>query len=202
MASPGTLGNLVAPGEDAVPRRFEDLERKVKELGPSIAESLRPIIADLQAQDAILTAQVAQIAALVNTQMLPDFGFDSASGYAIPAGFGAKVTRASYTHTVPAGYTKALISATAQDSGVNSTAGFDYLSSFVQIAVGYYTFGSSATIPAGYTGASFSSVTDLLTGLTPGSTITVISQPHSYTGSFAANASNSTVVSGTCLFLR
>lgn len=195
MAAPGNPANIVPADESTLMRRLEQIERDIRELGPSIAKSFASTVADLQAQQ-------AAILALVNTQLVPDFGFATASNYSIPAGFGSKVTRASYTHTVPAGYTKALIVASAQDAAVNSTAGLDYLSSYVQIASGYYAYASSATIPAGYTGASFASITQLLTGLTGGATITVISQPHSFTGSFAVNTVNSTVLSGTCLFLR
>jgi hypothetical protein len=63
MAAPGTIGNLVPPGEDNAGRKHEDLSREVKELRPSIMESILPLITDLQAQQAELEAQQADLAA-------------------------------------------------------------------------------------------------------------------------------------------
>jgi hypothetical protein len=61
MAAPGTIGNLVAPGEDAANRKHEDLSRQVKELGPSIIKTIRPLIDEIAA--AAAAAQAAADAA-------------------------------------------------------------------------------------------------------------------------------------------
>lgn len=136
MAFPGTLGNLVPPGEDANSRRIIDLERGVRELGPSIAASFAPVIADLQAQQAALetqqdalttqqaaltsqqatltaqqatlTAQVASISTLQGEQTTADTANTSQSGITLTTSTGSYTT---VTFTVPAGYTQAAVTA-------------------------------------------------------------------------------------------
>src|SRR5688572_3357979 len=130
MAAPGTIGNLVAPGEDAANRKHEDLSREVKELRPSIMETLLPIIADLQAQqdelaaqNAVLTAAVAEIATLVNTQLSPDVGHGDVAAFSLATG--PNVEKVRVTFTVPSGYTRALVYATGTLVARNSTASND-----------------------------------------------------------------------------
>lgn len=47
MADPGSIGSIAPPGEDYLVRRIADLERKVRELGPSIAQSFQPTVQSL-----------------------------------------------------------------------------------------------------------------------------------------------------------
>lgn len=115
MASPGTLANLVAPGEDAVPRRFEDIERKLKELAPSVLESIRPMLddiaaaaADASAAAAAASAAVAGLAVLVAQQLGAP---DALNTSATPTLTTTPTAYATVTFTVPAGYTKAVVSA-------------------------------------------------------------------------------------------
>jgi len=137
------------------------------------------------------------------TYVEPDFGYAHGGAYAIPAGQASRITQASFGLTVPAGFTQALIAASTRDIGVNSTAGFDYLNSFIQISVGgAYAWMPSATVPAGYAGVSVSTVTTLLTGLTGGTVITVSSQPYTTTNAWASSASNGTNLNATVLYLR
>jgi len=179
------------------------------DLRASVLANVSDIVADLTTQQATLTAQVAaiaaqnvQILALIGSEIYPDFGYASNNGYALPAGQSSRITRATASVSVPAGYTRALVTASAMDSGTNSTAGLDYLLSCVSISSGAYAYAPSATVPAGYGGASFASINRLLTGLVPGVPITFQSQPYTYTAAWAATGSNGTAVSATCLFLR
>jgi len=47
MADPGSIGSIAPPGEDYLVRRIADLERKVRELGPSIAQSFQSTVQSL-----------------------------------------------------------------------------------------------------------------------------------------------------------
>lgn len=134
----------------------------------------------------------------------PDWGFASASNYPLPAGQANRVTRASFTLTVPAGYTKALIQAWAQDTGVNSTGTFDYLQSYVSIGggSGRWAWCPSPTTPAGYSTTSLATSTYLMTGLTGGQTITIASQPYTTNAGWVAATGNGTILAATCLYLR
>jgi len=162
MASPGTLGNLVAPGEDAYPRRFENIERALKELGPSIAESLRPIIQDLQDQQAALTAQVASIAALVNTQVSPTVAHGDVNAFSLATG--PNVEKVRVTISVPTGYTRALVYATATMVAANPTATSDDM--YLQITVNGGALGYSAqtSVPPTRIGTATKAIAGLLTG--------------------------------------
>ena len=146
---------------------------------------------------------MANMAAQINALVEPVSGYANGDTYVLPTGRANRVTRATFNFTVPAGFTRALISASAQDIGVNSTAGIDYLSSFVEIGAG----GPEASWPggavaAGYRGASCALMTTTLTGLTTGQTIAISSQPFTFTGAWASDARNATGVIATCLWLR
>lgn len=164
------------------------------------------LIDDLATAQEALTAQNVQILALLSNVIVPAFGYDNGASYAIPAGQANRITRASFTLTVPSGFTQALISATAQDTGNNSTAGYDYLNSYINISTPgkttYHGDAPSATAPAGYSTESNTHMTTLYTGLSAGAVITVASQPYSYTGAWASSSGNGTGIDATCLFLR
>ena len=63
MAIPGSLAALQPAGDDEIPRKIRDLERSLQELGPSVARSFAPVIADLQAKQVALDAQQVALAA-------------------------------------------------------------------------------------------------------------------------------------------
>ena len=158
--------------------------------------------ATLTAQQASLAAQLVSINALIGSEIYPDWGFATGDTYPLPAGQSNRISRAIASVPVPAGYSRALVSASAADCGTNSTAGFDFLNSYVNISGGYNSWASSATVPAGYSGVSFILFNQLLTGLVPGVPIMFRSQPYTTVGTWAASTSNGTIVSATCLFLR
>lgn len=209
LQGPGTQ-NSTEPFADLV-AQLVSLKRQVDDLSGSILKA-----AGLKAEPDLLRVLGSLIvegnlsvpngsidnAALANP-ITPAYGYATASGYSIPVGQGNRVTRASFSLTVPSGFTKALITATSQDSAQNSTASPDYLNSYVLIgAGGAYAYCGSPTAPAGYTTVSLATMTSLMTGLTGGQTITIASQPYTTYAAWATASGNGTIVSATCLFLR
>lgn len=112
-----------------------------------------------------------------------------------------RTTVASYTFTVPAGFTRALILAVAQADAVNTTAAVDTL------VVGAYLNGTFTGIaaaqdvaPGGFGGAT-KATARLLTGLTGGGTFTVSTGIYCYLG-WASHAANSCNIDATVVYLR
>jgi len=118
MAAPGTVGNLVAPGEDATNRKIRDLARSVEELTPSVLKSILPLITDLQAQQAALAAQQAAILDLIDTQVVFDSRFANTAALSMTA---VEQIVASATMPVPAGYTTAVCTVLCSVGVVNPT---------------------------------------------------------------------------------
>lgn len=69
MASPGSIGSAMPPSEDEQVRRFADLARFVRELGPSVARSLATTVATLTALVAQVQATLADIDATVQASI-------------------------------------------------------------------------------------------------------------------------------------
>lgn len=131
----------------------------------------------------------------------------SANTYALPVitNFAVGGTaRATLTFTVPTGFTQALIIATANDAGHNSSGGDDFLYSFILVSGtgGSANVSPSATVPNGKYGASTVSAVNLITGLTGGATVTVASKPGTNFGAWASDVGNGTSLAGMALFLR
>jgi len=62
---PGSIQSLIPAGPDELVRRMRDLERRMDEMGPSVAPSFSPVIADLVAKQITLDAQGVTLAATV-----------------------------------------------------------------------------------------------------------------------------------------
>jgi hypothetical protein len=81
---PGSIQSLLPAGQDELVRRMRDLERRMDEMGPSVAPSFSPVIADLIAKQAAIEAQVtflsAQSFAYSSTKMWPPGSFSNTSG--------------------------------------------------------------------------------------------------------------------------
>ena len=106
MPLPGSPANALPPDDAAIVRRLEAIERTIRELGPSVAGSIFPIIASLQAQADATDAVVAGLADVVNAQVAVARNTASTAS-AISVSPGNTYTTASVT--VPAGYTRALV---------------------------------------------------------------------------------------------
>lgn len=173
MAAPGTPGNL-APSDDATQiRRVEDVERSVRELGPSIAKSFGPVILDLQEKQAALEAQQAAIIDLLANQVTQRSGYGNATAFGLTT---TPTTFCSHTITVPTGYTDGAYFA-AGSLGVYNTSGspqYAYLRVYAQ-AAGYSAWGArqQVTIPNGYVATlSATLVREYDVALTPGDPVT------------------------------
>jgi len=170
--------------------------------------TLTTTVADLTTAQATLATAVANIAtnlaslnAVIGQQVTAAVGHND-SGTAAFAISTAWTTRASYTFTVPAGYTRALIFAAGQASAINTTGAVDTLYVIVNISgisPGYAA--AQDVAPAGYGGATSASV-KLITGLTGGGTFTITTRICSANAGWASNASNECNIDATVVFLR
>jgi hypothetical protein len=88
---PGSIQSLIPAGQDELVRRMRDLERRVDELGPSVARSFGPVLDDLTAKQATLTAQQAALDAQVAFLSSQSLGYASTKGWstALISGTGA-----------------------------------------------------------------------------------------------------------------
>jgi len=75
---PGSTPAQIPAGQDELVRRMRDLERRVDELGPSISRSFQPVIDDLTAKQAVITATVNDLASRV-TQTVTTATFNTGS---------------------------------------------------------------------------------------------------------------------------
>lgn len=94
---PGSIPGSMPAGEDETQRRLRDIERRLDELGPSVAKSVLP---------------------LVNTSVVPEVRTATASNFPVTT---TLTTRASVTYTVPAGYTRMVVVYTAVLEALNSS---------------------------------------------------------------------------------
>lgn len=166
MAAPGTPANLVPPGEDAVIRRIQELERTIRELAPSIARSFEPVIADLQAQQATLGAQQADLTAAVNdisTLSANQVTGDVANNYVLTPVTSAWVNYAPLSITVPTGYTRAQVMAVSSIIGPTTDTWQMRVDIAGTTSAAYTVFGNNGALGFARN----------LTGLTGGSTISV-----------------------------
>jgi hypothetical protein len=163
MADPGSIASQLPPGEDWATRKIQDLERQIKELGPSIAASFNTTIASL-------TVAVANAAAAAANQVSPGTGSGSASSFILNS---SGATLVSFNLTVPTGYTRALVTASGSVASLSTFASSDAVHAVATIGgasgpegVSYFygpNSGGSATC--------FQNVS--LSGLTGGATIGV-----------------------------
>ena len=80
---PGSLQSLMPAGPDEIVRRMRDIERRMDEMGPSVAPSFSPVIADLIAKQAAITALVASLAAQVAFLSAQSFGYTSTKSWVL-----------------------------------------------------------------------------------------------------------------------
>ncbi|MBC7594537.1 MAG: hypothetical protein H7288_11465 [Kineosporiaceae bacterium] len=225
MASPGNIGSAAQADESTQVRRVADLERDVRELGPSIAQSFAPVIASIQATQATqaaqqvtlaaqqaaltdqqtqLTAQVATLAAQVALQVSPSGASTSASGFNISSGSGAV---AGVTFTVPSGYTRALILGSGTVTAANTSGTSGYL--YVKVVINGGSGPEAATIVGDFNTAPYTNTvmnisashSATLTGLS-GGTFTVQIAARTGGNNFGSSGTNSAMVAAQVIFLR
>lgn len=211
MANPGSIGSAMPASEDTQARRVADLERDLRELGPSIARSFAPVIATLTTQQATLatqqatladqqaqlTAQVATLAAQVALQVQPASGHSGVASGALTS-TPSEITRCTFT--VPSGYTRAQVFGTVFVSVYNTGNAADNIRAYLDIN-GAYSSTPTINSLVSFSGAGLgSSYAATLTGLTSGSTFYVRGIVYNQTGN--ANQYNGANVDATVLFLR
>jgi len=175
---PGTPATQMPAGDDALIRRVQELERAVRELGPSVAASVRTIVAAL---------------------VKPDTFGETATGFDPITG--AWGTVATATLTVPEGFTAAVVTATCYARIINTTAS-TYTQIHTRVLIDAQPGPSDDEwSDAGRSDTAGNTYSDTLTGLTPGATFGVSCQ--AYAGAdFTADADNKAVISGTVLWVR
>jgi hypothetical protein len=212
LQNPGVLSSQLPAGEDHVMRRIKDIERFLQELTPSIARSIQPTVArldatdvDLIAKQAAIAANVASINALLAQVVLPQKIYADATNFAITTAYTVK---ASTTITVPAGFTQAVVAVTARVLATNSNAtgginaGSDSLYCKASIAGDVGRGLPVIVLGSGSWGVNVSPFSTVLTGLTPGSTFTVTANAMAFFQPWATNTNNEAEVSGTILWLK
>jgi len=214
MANPGVAGSQIPAGEDWLVRKVADLERAVRELGPSIAKSFAPVIADLQAKQATLDAQqvtltaaVADIAAnlasindLLTKVVTPQIVSFSAANFALAT---TSAFAATLTVTVPAGFTKAAIYVTSRAIAFNPNTtggldglGADYMNCASKIDTVRGTAIDLRTAGGSISPCSVDPYAQVLTGLTGGGTFVLGVLVQSNIAGWAANAANFAEMNG------
>lgn len=190
----------VPPGFDDIYRRFADIDRQIRELGPSIAASFQPVIIDLQnkqaqldSQQASLTSQLASINTLIGQQTTGVAATPgTATGFSVSTSQG---TKASTSITVPSGYSQALVlavgSLTMADTAANR---FDTRCGIAG------SYGIALPNLANTVGSTSAGHTQFLTGLSAGSSILL--EVQALAAVAATNAANAAIVTGLAIFFR
>jgi len=164
---PGSIPGAMPAGEDETQRRLRDLERKVEELGPSVARSFKPVL------DALIVPESRQ---------------DTQGVFTLNT---TQATISTVAFSVPVGYTKAAFVYTATCNGVNHS------SSAASITVWpSWSSGSSSTLyggPSGPVGAVSTrvvtsySIADSITGLVPGNSLSFTTDAFASSSTFGSD---------------
>jgi uncharacterized coiled-coil protein SlyX len=200
MGAPGLISSQVAkdPG-DYFAKRMRDLERRIDELGPSVAASFATTVATLNTTVATLTTAVANIAAQEAYIVAPGVVFGVAANFAVTTTETAVI---SSSITVPPGFTKAVVSVTGRVIAVNNNTTADYLSVHTTIA-GYYAYNMPLLCLAnGGSGINVAPFAFVGTGLVAGSTIPITVTAKSQTANWATNIANQADISGSIIWFR
>jgi hypothetical protein len=196
---PGSIQSLIpAAGPDELVRRMRDLERRMDEMGPSVARSFKPAMDDLAAHQAALDAQNVQILALIAGILVPLPVHSGASNFGLATGANVEILRS--TITVPTGYTQAQISVAATIHVLNSTAAVDDAYLTVTINGGSIGASSQNTAGAGWGTSLTATGVGVLTGL--GATFYVSAMASSGAAAWAVNTVNFVNLDTTVTFLR
>jgi hypothetical protein len=163
MADTGSIASQLPPGEDWATRKIQDLERALKELGPSIAASFNSTIASLN-------VAIANAAAAAANQVAPGTGSGAASGFVLSSSFALLV---SFALIVPSGYTRALITSSGSVTSLSAYASSDGLHGYAQVSGSNGPEGVSYFYGPNSGGSTTCFQTVNLSGLTGGAGITV-----------------------------
>lgn len=227
MPRPGDVGGIVPPGNDWVAKKLADLQRQIDQLvtartlqHASIGEGglqSADFDGDLTSNtlgtagwglsgttgtgifNALLLRSGSVPASALAAPVLPAYAHADAASFVITT---TLTDAATVNITPPAGYTRALVYATATAAAQNSTAALDQLG--VNLTIGAVTppgYTAATDISAGGMHSTTRSGVVLLTGVTPAVPLTVAVQVRSYTAGWAASTWNTAQVDALALFL-
>lgn len=154
----------------------------------------------LQTQQATLTQTVGELEVVVNGMIRPSTRYQPRYGFSVTPALQVVVPT---TATVPAGYTRAVIYATAVLSARNSTTSDSFM--YCDINVGSLPLGSSFDeVKAGSWGQTTTSTSWIESGLSAGQILTVnaLAQSEPSQGQTWSHASNSCRLAVQILWLR
>ena len=171
-------GDAVPYGDDYLVRRLDDLQRQIRELGPSVAASFNSTVKSLTA---------------------PGGFYDSVVGLAVTT---TLTPILAINVSVPAGFTRAVISVTGRAYAVNpTTAATDYM--LAQMSVnGYYGYGLPVRASPGEAVVNVSPFAIVLFDLIPGETIPLQLSLHSNSAAWGTEVVNTAEISGTVIWFR
>lgn len=185
---PGSIQSLMPAGPDELVRKMRDLERRVDELGPSVARSFQPVLDDLAAKQAALTAAVADLASRVTvTAAIATFNTGSLSNDSTWHDYGSDIP---ITIAVPTGKLVVTIGcgeASLNAGGYTVAAGASFSISGGIAALGDYT--SRAYLASVTTAVSAPLMTQRSFSVPPG-TYTIIGKMRAWAGGTATASVN------------
>ena len=206
-------GQFQPRGEDWIPRKLTDIERQIRELaaanpfgpmgikpqsGGMVVEGYQTVNGPMTITGSLdLPAGSVSDSALANPVQTATAS-NGITNYAIGT---TATVRASVTLTVPTGFTRAIITATATAMGANSGATADYL--YGAAVVAGVNGGELYSSAAPGLGASLAApFNPTLTGLTDGQVITVGVATRTGAAAWAASTANQASISATVMYLR
>ena len=227
MAQPGILSTQLPKSEDWIPREIADLKREMRELGPSIMHSFQGIVdelaahqATLDAQQATLTTTVSELSAavadiatnlasintLITQVVAPGLVWASATNFALSTTFATLLTS---TITVPPGFTQCIVSMDSRVYSINPNTtggtdgtGGDWLYTRTNIA-GYYPAAFPILVGGSrHFAISVDPLSQLASGLTPGTTFNITVEAKSTNLAWAADVNNTVELAGSLQWFR
>ena len=184
----------------SLPGQLADAKRQIKDLAANntqaISQALAAATAASAAASAASVAASAAATAANNARMTAAVGNSAAAGYTLTTGY---ATLASFALTVPAGFTRALVSVSVFAAGASGAGSADRI--YVQAVTNGVTGPESitATAPSLPVGSASAFQTQNLSGLTGGATITISVQAHLAVGPGSPLFTNATA-SATAIF--
>ena len=182
----GVTGSSLPPGDDALIRRIQDLERVVRELGPGL---MMPITAQFNSITALIGSVIAVTSIPTHT----------VTNFATPAG--GNTIESTRTITVPSGFTTAIVMANAFAMVVNSGGSAMNLQVNPGIDGSLGPGNLDRGVPAGGFGMVDASAVQSITGLSGGATFDVVVWVTT-SSACAADYGNQAMVSGAILWVR
>ena len=206
-------GQFDPKGEDWIARKLADLEKQLRELRAANPFGLTGITPQDGGTDfegyvtingaAKITGTLDLPAGIIGNSTLTNPVFPKnahADGTNFSLATGANAEKLRATVTVPAGYTQALVMATATMSKKNTTAAVDEMYLDCRIngsAIGWSTY---ASVMAGKTGTVANSTSALLTGL--GASFIITANASTFAASWASDTEAVVNIDAVVLFLR